>query len=431
MSFKTDRLAALFPEAYAAREGGSLLHRLLDAVGAEFMQADAQVKALLKSHWVDYAQGGALDGLAANFGVERRRLPDGRLEEDGPFRARLKGIVPYFTGGGTVKAVAGAVRSALGLPYDLDLFRHELTAGGGPGDNVDALVQGLRDLVRVQEFSPRQESVLSGPVDQTPTGARVTVEVGFSSVDEVRPRVQWTFTRGGGRRLTLRRLDTGEGIRSRDALRVNPGETLVLSADGTGALRAHVGLTEVTGQFTAWDGVSPPRLPPLPGVPTQWEFTAVAGTWDLSTFDDTEGFDFPDFNARFDWVRYQPLTFDVIVPYFIREAVEALEARTGFAGRLTRYERFPLEVIQRVVDQTRAAGVRGMVHFSLNFTEDQGAQEQWAGLLQHAHRETQGQDESLTVGNLTTLAETQDMQESFALGGVFDISGFDGSFGFQ
>ena len=431
MSFKTDRLAALFPEVYAAREGGSLLHRLLDAVGAELTRADEAVKALLKSHWVDYAQDGALDGLAATFGVERRRLADGTLEQDEPFRRRLKGVVPYFTGGGTVRAVAGAVRSALGLPFDLEQFRGEIAAPGADPGQLDALVEGLAQLVRVQEFSPRRESVLSGPVTRNAAGTEVTVEVAFASVFQVYPRIEWTFTGGGGRFLTVQRLDSGEGVKSLGALRVAPGETLVLTADGTGALRASIGVLDVTSHFTAWDGTLPPRLPALPGTTTQWKLTSRAGTFDLSTFDDPEGFDSPDFSVRFEWMRFEPLSFDVIVPYFVQAAVESLQERTGYKGKLFQYQGLPLEVIQRVVDQTRAAGVRGVVHFSLNFTEDQAAREQLAGTLEHRWTESQDAREDLTVGSVTNLAETQDMAESFALGGVFDVSTFDGSFGFQ
>ncbi len=71
MSYKTDRLTDLFPEAYAVGDRESLLYKLLDAVGAEFMAADEAIKRLLKSHWVDYAEGAGLDGLAATFGVTR------------------------------------------------------------------------------------------------------------------------------------------------------------------------------------------------------------------------------------------------------------------------------------------------------------------------------------------------------------------------
>ncbi len=69
MSYKTDRLIDLFPDVYAARDREALLYKLLDAAGAELMAADQSIKALLKSHWVNYASGAGLDGLGAIFGV--------------------------------------------------------------------------------------------------------------------------------------------------------------------------------------------------------------------------------------------------------------------------------------------------------------------------------------------------------------------------
>src|SRR5260370_28128127 len=99
MSYKTDRLVDLLPDAYAAAERESLLHQLLDVVGAELMVADAAVKRLLKSHWVDYATGAALDGLGAIYGVARRSLRDGSLETAAAFRQRLRSVVLLFTGG--------------------------------------------------------------------------------------------------------------------------------------------------------------------------------------------------------------------------------------------------------------------------------------------------------------------------------------------
>jgi hypothetical protein len=427
VSFKTDRLAALLPDAYAAGDQGSLLYRVLDAFGFELMEADESVKALLKSHWVNYAVGDALDGLAATFGLERRRLPDGTLEPDEVLQARLKAVVPYFTGGGTVKAVLGAVRSALGLPFDLELFRREAAGpAGDPTGEIDALVRALEDLVQIEEFSPKPETALSVPVTTTGETSEVTVEVGFSSVEQAYPRIEWTFTRGGGRFLTLQRLDSGAGIKSDAALRVNPGETLVLTADGTGALSASIGTTDVTARFKAWDGVSAPRLPDLPvGLATQWKLTAKAGTFGTSTFDDTEGYDTPLFSVRFSWVRRLPLTFDVVIPYFLPASIK--EAKTNIFF----WEGLPRDVFQKVVDQTRAAGVRGNVHFSLRFTEDHAAEEQLAGLLEHRIRETQDVKESMAVGSVNTATEDQRMDESFAVGGVFDVSRFDGSTGFN
>ena len=169
MSYKTDRLTALFPEAYAAGDRESLLYKLLDAVGAEFMDADEAIKRLLKSHWVDYAEGAALDGLAAAFAVSRRRLRGGDLEGDVAFRRRLKSIVPLFAGGGTRRAVIGAVRSALGLPFDLDQLNL--------GPQYAALRRDIEALIRLEEFSPKGERILGSDVSEVLVDGRPTSEV--------------------------------------------------------------------------------------------------------------------------------------------------------------------------------------------------------------------------------------------------------------
>lgn len=432
MSFKTDRLAALFPDAYAAREGSALLRTLLDAVGLELMRADEAVKTLLKSHWVNYAQGDGLDGLAATFGVERRRLPDGSAEPDRILRRRLKSTVPSFTGGGTVKAVQGAVRSALGLPYDLEAFRNEIAGpGGDPTGKFDPLIDALADLVRIEEFTPKPETVLSSPVTVSGDQSSVTVEIDYTSAQQVYPRIEWTFNSGGGRELAVQRLDTGTGVRSRPALVIAPGTMLVLTAVAGGALSASVGTTELSAQFTAWDGAAAPFLPELPSGNSKWRFTARGSAFDTARFDVGDTFDAPDFSVRIVWTRRQPLTFDVIVPYFLKKAVDRIKDDTGFSGELFSYEGLPIEIIQKVVDQSRAAGVRGMVHFSLSFPEDHRVSEQLTGLIQHAVREAQDMQEALTVGSVDSATEQHDIGEAFAIGGVFDVARFDGSFGFQ
>ena len=136
----------------------------------------------------------------------------------------------------------------------------------------------------------------------------------------------------------------------------------------------------VTTFFTNLDGTTPPILPGVPGQRSQWRFRAQSGVFGVSAFDvgafgagDT--FDLPSFSITLRWVRRLPLTFDVFVPYFLAEVVSDLATRYHYTGNLFVYEGLPLDVIQEVVDQTRAAGVRGNLHFALNFYEDQGAVE--------------------------------------------------------
>jgi hypothetical protein len=441
LSFKTDRLGALFPEVYASREGESLLHRLLDAFGAEFIHADTAVKNLLKSHWIDYATGGGLDGLGALFGVSRRLLPDGTPEGDDTFRPLVKATVPSFIGGGTVEAIKGAVRAALGLPYDLTLLQRQLAgAGSDVSKGISDLIAGLAALVKVEEFSPKSEVIL-GSASAAAGGSTTALDLNFATVQTVAPRIEWSFTRGGARKLSLVRQDSGAGIKSKGLFEVQQGATLVLAGEGVTQFSASIGTTDVTSVFVDVDGISAPRLPDVPAGSSRWVFSAGgAGTFDNSTFDRSETFDAAAFSVRLELTRYQPLIFDVVVPYFVDAAVQRIVAGTGHEKRFKVFKGLSLDAMQKVVDQSRAAGVRGMVQYSLSLPgesdektpwEDHAATEAFSGVFEQHSVETQDATDDMLVGALGSALETHDAAENFALGGVFNVSVFDGSFGFQ
>jgi hypothetical protein len=450
MSYKTDRLVALFPDAYAARDRESLLYKLLDAVGAELMEADEKVKRLLKSHWVRYAEGEALDNLGASFGVRRRALRRGpdetaeRLESDEEFRLRLQAIVPMFTGGGTRSAVIGAVRSALGLPFYLEQL-------GLVGQGYRGLHEDLEALVVLTEFSPQGDRVLAS--DPKPTadgaGAELTLRVESQSADERFPRIEWAFDRGAGRRLVIELLGTTRGVGSLDDLLVAEGQTLVLDAGPEGQLNAFVGARDVSGLFVNADGSKPARLPAVPKEPSEWRFRAEGGRFGaddaaLSRFD-ADTFNLPTFHVSLTRLRLLPLTFDVEVPYFVESVVTNLLRDHKYEGKEFLFKGIPLEHIQEVVDQTRAAGVRGSVHFSLRFAEDHAVEDESggagggdrarvAGLWARAEfraADNQTMADSLLVANVSQQAESQRMDEHLTLVGVFDISTFEGPFGFM
>jgi len=327
MSYKTDRLVDLFPDAYAANERESLLYKLLDAVGAELMAADEAVKQLLKSHWVNYASGGALDGLGSIYGVARRRLPDGTSEPDEAFQLRLKSIVSLFTGGGTRPAVLGAVHSALGFPFDLDQLNLPPAYAN--------LRQDLENLIALVEFSPSQERLVKA-VDIAHPG-ELTLDVPAVSVRTERPRIEWTFTGGAGRRLRLACLDSGEGLLADDAFIVPQGQTLILSAKADGSLVAFLNEIEVSAFFHSL-GDGDPILPEVPRAPSRWHFIAEGALFDTSTFDEQDRYDRPLFSIEMAWQRYEPLSFDVYVPYFLQTAVGALKAAHKYPGEIFVYE---------------------------------------------------------------------------------------------
>ena len=424
MSYKTEDLARLLPDAYAADDAESLLYKLLDTAGAELMVADEKLKALLKSHWVDYASGPALDGLGAIFGVERRELQSGGLEDDDQFRLRLKAVVPLFTGGGTVKAVLGAVRSALGLPFDLDQLNLPPAQA--------ALREDIEKLVILTEFSPASERLVDNAVSEAGGASELLMVVELPTVREVSPRVEWTFLSGGGRLLSLERLDTGTGVKSDEALVVPRSGSLVLSADEHGRLIATIGVEDVSELFTNLDGTTPALLPEVPPHRSEWRFRAQSGLYGIGAFDGDDTYDLPSYQVEMSLTRFEPLTFDVHVPYFLHNSVNALKERHDYSGELFVFQGLPQERIQDVVDQTRAAGVRGNVIFTLDFYETHDhREERYATLADHRASENMAADDALTLGSINREAEAHDVGEVFVIGGVWDVSTFDGSFGLQ
>ena len=427
MSYKTDELTNVLPDAYAVDDAESLIYKLLDALGAELMTADEKVKRLLKSHWVNYAEGPALDGLAAVFGVRRRLLYDGvTLESDDAFRTRLKAVVPTFAGGGTREAVLGAVRSAFGLPFDLrDLNLPE---------NYDALRTDIESLIVLEEFSPTEERLVDDHIVEKDDATELMLVVDIPTVREVRPRIRWTFRGGDGRqRMSVELVGTGAGIKTvREGLVVPANELVTLSADDGGTLSARLAGEDVSRFFVNLDDSAPAIMPEVPRTRSEWRFRAQSGLLDTSKFDSEEMYDLPEFAVEMSWWRYEPLTFDVRVPYFLDRSVKDLAQQHDYEGVVFEFQELPPERIQEVVDQTRAAGVRGHVHFSLNESENHDQYEESA-VIEGRHRasEDAAAADSLSVGSFNRESEVQGLGEVFVIGGVWDVSTFDGGYGFQ
>ena len=427
MSYKTDELANVIPRAYAVDDAESLIYKLLDAFGAELMTADEKVKRLLKSHWVNYAEGPALDGLAAVFGVRRRLLYDGvTLESDDAFRTRLKAVVPTFAGGGTREAVLGAVRSAFGLPFDLrDLNLPE---------EFDALRADIERLIVLEEFSPTEERLVEDNVVEKDDASELMLVVDIPTVREVRPRIRWTFRGSDARQhMSFELVGTGAGIKTvRDGLVVSANEPVTLTADEEGTFSARLAGEDVSRFFVNLDDSAPAVMPEVPRTRSEWRFRAQSGILDLSKFDSGEMYDLPEFAVEMSWWRYEPLTFDVRVPYFLDRSVKELAQQHKYAGDVFEFQELPPERIQEVVDQTRAAGVRGHVHFSLNESEDHDQYEA-STVIEGRHRasEDAAAADSLSVGSFNREMESQDQGEVFVIGGVWDVSTFDGGYGFQ
>jgi hypothetical protein len=424
VSYKTDRLIELFPDAYGADDRESLLYKLLDSVGWQLMLADESVKLVLKSHWVDYASGPALDALGAIYGIERRTLINEQPESDEAFRQRLKSVVQVFTGGGTRQAVLGAVRSAVGLPFNLDQLNLP--------PQHDALRKDIEKLIELIEFSPTTERTLFDISERADDATQLILSIQNRSTQDENPRIEWTFNQGAGRRLSLELVGSSPpaGIRSVNDLLIPVGATLVLTVNASGQLSAVLNEAEIGDLFTNLDGTPNPSLPRVPVGVSEWKFRASGGLFNISTFDEGDSFDLPAYRVEMSWTRYQPLTFEVRIPYFLKQAVDALAARRGYTGQLFVYLGLPPERIQDVVNQTKAAGVRGSVQFALYLYENHVMREQYRmqGVYQFA--ENAGARDAVVTGSVTRLSEAHQISDSLVIGAVFDVSPFDGSHGY-
>jgi hypothetical protein len=177
--------------------------------------------------------------------------------------------------------------------------------------------------------------------------------------------------------------------------------------------------------FVNLDDSAPAIMPKVPRTRSEWRFRAQSGLFDTSKFDSDEMYDLPEYGVEMSWWRYEPLSFDVRVPYFLDRSVKQLAQQHGYEGAVFEFQELPPERIQEVVDQTRAAGVRGHVHFSLNWAENHDQYEE------RGATESAVAADSLSVGSFNREAEAQDLGEVFVIGGVWDVSTFDGSYGLQ
>jgi len=202
----------------------------------------------------------------------------------------------------------------------------------------------------------------------------------------------------------------------------------VLTTGPDGTLSAVLDGHDVTAAFTALDGGLPAVLPPVPQIHSEWRLRADGARFDVSAFDGPETFDLPEFGVTLSWPRAQPLTFDVVVPYFVQAVVADLVDRHGYKGDVFLYEGLPLDVIPQVVDQTRAAGVRAGVHFALELLEDHAQRERMRAAADHRLVEDADARDALTMGSLNTLVEEQDAADRFGFAALFDVATFDGPF---
>lgn len=296
---KTERILKRLPSFYKAWDRRSLLYSILSSIGKRLEEADKDLDAVLRSHWVDTAVGRDLDKLGALFNIERR--PG---EPDTRFRSRLKRAIQEFKGGGTVKAILTSIRALLEAPEEAP--------------------------IRIVENPPREE------VEEVHVRSGDTWVMSSRSVVDAYPAITLTVESPNSQvtNPTITNVDTGEEVRFNGVLR--SGDELVVSNG-----RALLNGVDVT------DKLSTTTIRLLRRT-CRWSYSEVMreemGVFDRARFDESIfAIDIPQVKVVFKWTSLTPAAFELHVP---RELL-------GGEG--------DLEVLEATLSSIKAAGVKAEV----------------------------------------------------------------------
>lgn len=298
---RTQRILDRLPSFYKTWDPNSLLFKVVYSLAKRLDEAQKDLVAILRAHWVDKALTRDLDSLGALYSLSRN--PG---EADGEYRTRLKLAIMEYKGGGTRSAVLTAVTTVLRLPreYPLELVEN-------PPQEARREVQ-----VRTGEsWWQSSESV----VDATPS---IEIQVATEGGTVTNPTLVNT---GLDASLTFQgTLASGDRLRIADS-------------------RADLNGADVTDRLLV------SSVPKLLRRGSTWRYTErlkqAIGVFDVARFDEAI---FPvgvaAVHIDFHWVAYQPATFELRLP---KDAL----ARRG-----------DLPWVQAVVDAIKAAGVQALVH---------------------------------------------------------------------
>ncbi len=300
---RVERIRRRLPRFYRSWDEDSLISVLIHGISTELDLAEDKLMDVMKTKWVDVADGENLDNLASLLGMER--FDD---EDDANFRTRIHRAVDEYKGGGTVSAILDSVTK---------LIRDE-----GQGS------------VKVVENPPapgRQKLTVR---------ASDTWQISSQSIEDAKPRITITVKEGGEvSQPEITNIDTGESVTYDGKLGSN--QTLILEK----------GAATLDGEKLP-DEKSPGEIPTLTRWISKWKYSEslgkMVGVFDEAKFDEqTFAVGIPPVEIEFEWKRLQPSTFKVIIDHDTLESSDVSQ-----------------EYLQKVVNSMKAAGTTGIVAVS-------------------------------------------------------------------
>jgi len=262
-----DRINDRLPRFYKSLEEDSLIGLLVRSISKELDEANDTITELMRSHWVDTANGEQLDRLSSLVALKRLSK-----EDDAQFRSHLKRAVDEYKGGGTVPVIFGQLKS---------MIKDE------------------------KEFQFIENPVAEASADFE-VKANDTWQLGSNSIEDEQATISLSIEEEGQvSNPQVSNEDTGESIKFNGTMKM--GDQLVLKQGS-----AMLGEKDVTKK------VSSPQVPILRRKQSVWKYSEALleriGVFDTARFDDhTFAVGVPTVRLRFEWTRRQPATFMVNV----------------------------------------------------------------------------------------------------------------------
>jgi hypothetical protein len=300
MAVRAEKIASRFPHFYVSWDKSSTVSSFVSSVGKTMDETEKEYVSIMRSHWVDTANGEDLDRLGALFSIER-----GKGEQDADYRGRLKTAILSYKGGGTLGSIRMMTRIVLGLPQDYPVEIRE---------NPRVAMKKTWKVRANSDWKVDPRSIADAEPEITI--ALVTKDVKISDP-------------------TITNLDTGESITFKgilsygEVLKIGGGHATVNDADQTQRL-------------------SVIKVPSMPRRKTKWQYTESIGA-NLGVFDRAQ-FDKSVFavditsSITFEWAAFLPASFEILLPNTMLD-------RSGVKA----------PYIQRLIDSVKACGVRGEV----------------------------------------------------------------------
>ena len=295
-----ERISGRLPHFYTSWDPGSSVAAFVTAMGTRSDEAEKELVAIMRDHWVDMAHAGDLDRLGAIYSIRRQEN-----EPDREYRNRLKTAIISYKGGGTMSAIQMLVRIALKLPQNYPVKIVE---------NPPAMQKRSWKTSAGREW------------DVNPHSVRASVPAVTLSVETEKARVT---------NPTLTNVTTGESI--------------MFSGDiGTGdVLDIRDGKATLNGKNCS-DRLSAATVPWLPRKRSRWQYMesigANVGTFDSGRFDQSVFVIDVVTSVTFEWQAHAPAMFELHLP-----------------GDLLLKAGVRLASLQDLVDSVKACGVKGVV----------------------------------------------------------------------